>query len=121
MGLDKKSDLKAGTEAVIFAAQEQALRTNYVEFHVEKTVESPLCRMCNEKGESVGHFVSECSKLAQREYKRRHDNVARIIHWELCRLYEFGRADKWLDTNGTVYKKQTELKCYGISAYNATM
>ena len=26
----KKSDLKAGTEGLIFAAQEQALRTNYV-------------------------------------------------------------------------------------------
>ena len=30
----------------------------------------------------------------RREYKRRHDNVARIIHWELCRLYELDRTDK---------------------------
>ena len=90
----KKSDLKAGTEALIFAAQEQTLRTNFVKFHVDKTVEPPLCRMCNERGESVSHLVSECSTLAQREYKRRHDIVARIIHWELCRLYELERADK---------------------------
>ena len=27
------------------------------------------------KGESVQHFVSGCEKLAQKEYKRRHDNV----------------------------------------------
>ena len=66
-----------------------------MKFHVHKTVESPLCRVCNEKGESMGHLVSECSKLAQREHKRRHDNVARIIHWELCRLYELNGADKW--------------------------
>ena len=62
----KRSDLKAGTETLIFAAQEQVLRTNYVKFHVDKTVESPLCRMCNEKAESLSHLVSECSKFAQR-------------------------------------------------------
>jgi hypothetical protein len=47
------------------------------------------------KGESVGHLVSECSKLAQLEYKRRHDNVARIVHWELCRKYELERSAVW--------------------------
>ena len=36
----KKSDLKAGTEAMIFDAQEQALKTNYVTFLVDKTVVS---------------------------------------------------------------------------------
>ena len=82
---------------LLFAAQEQALKTNYVKFYVDKAVESPLCRMCNEKGESVSHLVSECSKLAQRDYKRRHDNVARIIYWDLCRLYEPDRADKWFE------------------------
>ena len=82
---------------MIFAALEQAVRTIYVNVHVNKTVESPLCQICNEKGESVSHLVSECSKLAWREYKRRHDNVARIIHWELCRLYELDRADKWFE------------------------
>ena len=42
-------------------------------------------------------MVSECSKLAQKEYKRRHYNVARIIHRGLCRLYELDRADKWFE------------------------
>ena len=87
----------AGTEALILVARELPLRTNYVKFHVDKTVESSLCRMCNEKGESVSHLLSECSKLAEREFKRRHDNVIRIIHWALCRLYELDRADKWFE------------------------
>ena len=42
-------------------------------------------------------MVRECSKHAQREYRRRHDNVARIVHWEMCRLYEMNRADKWFE------------------------
>ena len=44
-----KSDLKVQTEALIFAAQEQALRTNYIKHNVDKTVDSPLCRMCRIK------------------------------------------------------------------------
>ena len=27
---------------------------------------------------------SECSKLAQKVYKTRHDWVGKVIHWELC-------------------------------------
>ena len=29
------------------------------------------------------HSVSGCKKLAQEEYKRRHDNVAKKVHWDL--------------------------------------
>ena len=29
--------------------------------------------MCGKAEESVNHVLSECSKLAQKEYKRRHD------------------------------------------------
>ena len=43
-----KADLKVGTEALICAAQEQSLRTNYVKYHIDKTVESPLCRLCGQ-------------------------------------------------------------------------
>ena len=35
------------------------------------------------KEESVGHLISECSKLAQNEYKYQHDNVARIVPWDI--------------------------------------
>ena len=53
--------------------------------------------MCGEKGESVCHLVSECKKLARKEYKRRHDNVARIIHWKLCELHQLKRKEKWYE------------------------
>ena len=79
-----KGDLKGCTEALICSAQEQALRTNYTRFHIDHTAESPFCRMCGSKGETVAHVVSGCGKLAQTEYKGRHDNVARYIHWQLC-------------------------------------
>jgi len=62
------------------AAQEQALRTNYVKHEIDKTSECPLCRMCGERGETVQHIICGCKKLAQREYKRKHDNVAKLVH-----------------------------------------
>ena len=45
----------------------------------------------------MAHAVSECSKLAQTEYKGRHDNVARYIHWQLCGKCELERASNWYE------------------------
>ena len=61
-----KERLKPETEARLCAAQEQALRTNYVKFHIDRTSESPLCRLCGEKGENITHLTSECKKLTKK-------------------------------------------------------
>ena len=86
--------MKGQTEVFICAAREQALRTNYVKHHIDRTAESPLCRLCGKKGESVCHLVSECKKLAQKEYKKQHDNLAKIVHWNLSELYQLERKEK---------------------------
>ena len=104
------ADLKPETEALITAAQDQALRTSYVKFHIDRTAETPLCRMCKEKGESVMHILSECTKLAQREYKRRHDNVARIVHWELCGMYKVERGKNWYEHEPKAAIESDEVK-----------
>ena len=94
-----RSDLKVETEALLCAAQEQAIRTNYVKHHIDKSIDNPLCRMCGKRGESVQHIISECEKLAQKEYKRRHDNVAKKIHWELCKKNALEHKEKWYEHN----------------------
>ena len=53
--------------------------------------------MCGQCGESVQHIASGCEKLAQKEYKRRHDNVAKKIHWDLCKRHEIEHQEKWYD------------------------
>ena len=40
-------------------------------------------------------IISECSKLAQREYKARHDWVGKVIHWEMCKKFKFDHTNKW--------------------------
>ena len=93
----RKSDLKIQTEALICASQEQAVRTNWVKHNIDKTAPSPLCRLCGNQMETVNHIVSGCEKLAQREYKRRHDNVAKMVHWKLCEKYGFKSNEKWYE------------------------
>ena len=39
--------------------------------------------------------MSECGKLAQTEYKGRHDNVARYIRWQLCGKCGLERDNSW--------------------------
>ena len=92
-----RSDLKVETEALLCAAQEQTIRTNYVKHHIDKSIDDPLCRMCGKRGESVQHVISECEKLAQKEYKRHHDNVAKKCHWELCKKNGLEHKEKWYE------------------------
>ena len=54
-----------------------------------------LIHLLLETGKTIGHIVSECSKLARMEYKRRHDNVTRMVHWKLCEKFNFAKSGKW--------------------------
>ena len=55
--------------------------------------------------ESIDHVVSGCSKLAQKEYKRRHDNLGKIVHWKLARKCNFEAGDKWYE-----YERKSALE-----------
>ena len=60
----RKGDLKVKTGTLIFAAQEQALRTNLVKFNRDKSVDSRLCSLCGQKGETINYIIGECKCLA---------------------------------------------------------
>ena len=68
-----------------------------MKYHINKSSESPLCRMCGKKGESVKHITSGCEKLAQKEYKRRQDNVAKKVHWVICKNNRLEHSEKWYE------------------------
>ena len=40
-------------------------------------------------------IIIECSKLAQKEYKARHDWVGKVIHWEMCKKFKFNHTNKF--------------------------
>ena len=88
-------ELKKETEGFIMAVQDQALRTNAIKTEIDKTANDSKCRLCKEKKETVDHLVSACSKIAQTDYNERHNKVASMLHWNLCRKYHLPAAEKW--------------------------
>ena len=96
-GWIRNGRLKKETEGLLVAAQDQALRTNAIKVKIDHQAGSPLCRLCGEKEETVDHLVSSCGKIAQTDYKGRHDRVAASLHWSLCQQFGFPRANKWYE------------------------
>ena len=52
-----------------------------------------MIRGCWDK--TVYYIISECSKLAQKECKNRHDWVGLVIHLELCKRLKSDHTNKW--------------------------
>ena len=62
--------------------------------------------------------ISECNKLAQKEYKTWHDWVGKVIHWEMCKKFKFDHTNKWYMQNpAPVLENNTHTNSYGTSKY----
>ena len=70
LGLASEWRLKRETESLLLKAR------------IDKSQGDSLFRMCRKVDESINHIVSGCSKLQQKEYKRRHDNLGNIVYWK---------------------------------------
>ena len=76
----RKGNLKREIESLLIAAQNNAIRTNHIKTRIDKTQQNS--RLCGDRDETINQIISECSKLAQKEYKTRQDWVSKTIHWE---------------------------------------
>ena len=76
------------TESHPVSALNNAIRTNHIKIDYK-------CRLCGHRDKTINHIISECSKLAQKEYKTRHDWVGKVIHWEMCKKSKFDHTNKW--------------------------
>ena len=68
-----KGKLKRETESLLLATQNNAIRTNYVKVKIDKIQQISKCRSCGERDLTIHHRIIEFSKLAQKEYKTKHD------------------------------------------------
>ena len=91
----RKGNLKREMESLLIAAQDNAIRTNHIKARIDKTQQNSKCRLCGDRDETINYIISECSKLAQKKYKARHDWFGKVIHWEMCRKFQFGHTNKW--------------------------
>ena len=97
------------TESLICAAQEQALATKYISAKIWKNGNDKKCRLCGEHDETVHHIVSGCKMLAANQYKFRHDQVGKYIHWWILKDLGAKVTDSWMKhvpTEITTYKNK---------------
>ena len=82
-------------ESLLIAGQDNAIRTNHTKARIDKTQQNSKCRLCGDRDEAINHIISECSKLAQKEYKARCDWFGKVNHWEMCKKFKFDHTNKW--------------------------
>ena len=87
--------LRKETESLLMIAQNSTIRNTHIKARIDKTQQNRKCRLYGDRDETINHIISECSKLAQKEYKARHDWVGKVIHWEMYKKYRFDHANKW--------------------------
>ena len=83
----RKGNFKRETESLLIAAQNNAIRTNHIKERIDKTQQNSKCSLCGDRDEIINHIISECSKLAQKEYKTRHDWAGKVIHREMSKKF----------------------------------
>ena len=93
--ISRKKFFKRVTESFLIAAQSNAIRTNQIKSRIDKMQQNSKCRLCGDRDKTINHIISECSKLAQKEYKTRHNWVGKVIHWEMWQKFKFDHMNKW--------------------------
>ena len=61
------------------------------------------CRACRKVDESIDHIFIGCSKLAEKEYKRRHDDLRKIVYWKLAKKCRFEAGDNGMNMKQKVF------------------
>ena len=112
-----KGNFKRETEALLIAAQNNAIRTNQINPRIDKTQQNSKCTLCSDRDETINHIISECSKLAQKEYETGHDWVGKMIHREMCNKFKFNHTKNGICTTQHRSEKITRINSYGTLTY----
>ena len=113
----RKGNFKREIESLLIAVQDNAIRTNHIKARIDKTQQNSKCRLCGDRDEMINH-KSECSKLAQKKYKARHDWVGGVINWEMCKKFQFDHTNKWYMHNPAPVLENDTHKLLKTRPYN---
>ena len=84
-------------EGLIIAAQDQAIKTKYLQTKIRKDDSNSNCRLSDRFQETVDHNISGCSELAKTEYLDR-NKVAAYVHRNICKNYNIEVCRKMVRT-----------------------
>ncbi|XP_029654655.1 uncharacterized protein LOC115228141 [Octopus sinensis] len=66
----------------------------------------PLCNHCKKSKQTVDHLATQCGKMLNSDYLRRHDEVVKCVHLHICRMYGI--------------KKNRKLKTHSVQSILST-
>lgn len=101
-----KCNFTINTEALILAAQEQALATRAIERDIYHTRTDGKCRLCKQYDETIHHVIAGCSTLAATSYTERHNQVALVIHRGICKKYGLPVPEEWYQLPESVVENE---------------
>ena len=81
----KKETFREKIESLLMAAQKQRHKKPIVSSEDRwECKQNSKVIYAVDRDQTINPIISECSKLAQKKYKARHDWVSKVIHWEMC-------------------------------------
>ena len=113
---NNNGNLKRETESLLIAAQNN-IRTNHIKARLDKTQQNSKCMLCGDRDKTINHIISECSKLARKEYKTRNDWVGKIIYWELCKKLKFDHYEQLVYAQSSICPGETSANSSEILRY----
>ena len=88
-----KGNLRREIESLLIAAQNNAIKINYVRMKIHNTQQNSKYEICGDRDETINPIISEYNKQLKRECKTRHDRVGKVIHSELYMKAKFNRPN----------------------------
>ena len=113
----RKRNFKREKESLLIATQNNAVRTNHIKARIDKTLQNSKCRLWGDRDETINHIISECSKLARKEYKTRHDGWARKSTGRCARNSNLTIRTNGKCTTHHLSKRMTHINSYGTLTY----
>ncbi len=75
----REGKLKPETESVIVAAQDGVTPTKHHRASLPGGPQDPVCRLCGNHNETLGHLLSKCKAHEHKEYTGRHNSVLYLL------------------------------------------
>lgn len=95
----KQGILYGETTGFTMAIQDRVIATkNYRKHILKEDLLNDKCRKCEKSSETIEHVIGSCTSLANTQYLRRHDNVAKLVYQQIA-------INKLLITKYTPYYK----------------
>ncbi|KAF2891892.1 hypothetical protein ILUMI_14281 [Ignelater luminosus] len=95
----RKRELKGKTKSLIIAAQDQAINTRCHKKNILRQNVNSKGRLCEEHETTTDHIIAGCTTFAKHEYIKRHDQVCRNLHYNICKEYGIKVGKKWYEHN----------------------